>query len=73
MKEYQVYADIEGKTKELFIYADGFEYRIDDNIAVFSRGKGADYEIVAMFVNNIKAIVCNTEERNKRMLEMVKK
>lgn len=73
MKEYKVYVDIDGKTKEFFIYADGFEYRIDDNIVAFSRGKGADYELVAMFINNIKAIVCNTEEMSKRVLEKVKK
>lgn len=69
MKEYKVYADIEGKTKEFFIYADGFEYRIDDDICIFSRGKGAAFEIVALFKNNIKAIVCTTEEISKRVLE----
>lgn len=69
MKEYKVYADIDGKTKEFFIYADGFEYNRDDNICFFARGKGADYEIVALFKNNIKAIVCNTEEISKCVLE----
>ena len=73
MKEYKVYADIEGKTKEFFIYADGFEYHRDDNICIFTRGNGAAFEIVALFKNNIKAIVCNTEEISKRVLETVVK
>lgn len=73
MKEYKVYADIDGKTKEFFIYADGFEYHIDNNICTFVRGKGADFEIVALFKNNIRAIICNTGEMSKRVLEKVVK
>lgn len=61
MKEYKVYADIDGKTKEFFIYADGFEYHMDVNICTFVRGKGADFEIVALFKNNIRVIICNTK------------
>ena len=71
MKEYKVYADIDGKTKEIFIYADGFEYHKDGDFCIFERGKGEDYEIVALFKNNIKAIVCNTDEMNKRVLDKV--
>ena len=73
MKEYKVYADIDGKTKEIFIYADGFEYHRDDNICLFTRGKGEVFEIVALFKNNIKAIICNTEEISKRVLDEVKR
>jgi len=75
MKEYRVYADIDGKTKEFFIYADGFEYSRDKNthICTFSRGTGAGYEVVALFNNNIKAIICNTEEMSKCVLETVVK
>ena len=73
MKEYKVYADIDGKTKEIFIYADGFEYHKDEDICTFIRGKGEDFEIVALFKNNIKAIICNTAEMNKRVLDKVKR
>lgn len=73
MKEYKVYADIECKTKEFFIYADGFEYHREDNICLFTRGKNEDFEIVALFKNNIKAIICNTEEISKRVLDEVKR
>ena len=72
MKEYKVFVEIDGKTKEFYVYADRFEYQTDTGICVFARGKGADYEIVALFKNSIKAIICNTEEYKKRALEMAK-
>lgn len=65
MKQFKVLAEIDGKTEEFIIFADRWAYEKSTRIFTFEN----NYSIVALFRNNVKAVIEITDELSKDTLK----